>query len=596
LGAAGLHLDVDKSEFSVKKTKYLGFIIEAGQGMNMDPEKVSAITAWETPKTVKGIWSFIGFANFYHQFIRNFSEVVAPLTKLTGKGAGFVWGIEQQVAFDKLKSAFTAAPALANFDPDLETVLECDASGWATGGVLSQYGKDKVLHAVGYFSQKHDAAQANYTIHDKELLAVMKCLAQWDAELKMVQKFTVITNHKNLEYFTTRRLVLERHVRWADTLSMYNLTFVYRPGKVNGRADAMSHKEEDIPIGGDDDRTISREFQTLRPVTKQEFTKAEREAGALLCFLAQIAFSHPMRGSLLPARNGGHNAWAVQEEPAGAQDKTTIETPPVVELKAGTPAPAETLEEGDEDTSNRRWAEAIDQDPTYKDAIAALKEGARKFPPNAGIKVSLSECSLSEEGLLMYRDRKWVPNNALLRTNIIAKTHNSPAAGHPGRGNTYSILARTYFWPGMLSNIQQFIQNCKVCGRTKPWRELKWGLLRTLPLPDRIWKKIFMDFITDLPLSDGYRNLMVVTDCLSKDVILIPLPNLKVVTVANAFLERVVAYHWLPDYIVSDRGSQFLSNFWTTLCSKIGIKQRLSTAYHPQTDGLTERMNAVIEA
>jgi hypothetical protein len=89
LGAAGLHLDVDKSEFSVKKTKYLGYIIEAGQGLSMDPEKVSAITAWETPKTIKGIQSFIVFANFYRQFIRNFSGVVAPLTKLTGKGASF---------------------------------------------------------------------------------------------------------------------------------------------------------------------------------------------------------------------------------------------------------------------------------------------------------------------------------------------------------------------------------------------------------------------------------------------------------------------------------------------------------------------------
>jgi hypothetical protein len=154
------------------------------------------------------------------------------------------------------------------------------------GGVLSQYGKDGVLQAVGYFSQKHDAAQANYTFHDKELVAVTTCLAQWDVELKMVRKFTVITHHKNLEYFTTRQLLSERHVCWADTLSMYNLTFVYRPGKVNGRADAMSCKEVDTPAGKDNNSMMSRESQMLRPVTKQEFTKHEREAGASLCFLA----------------------------------------------------------------------------------------------------------------------------------------------------------------------------------------------------------------------------------------------------------------------------------------------------------------------
>jgi hypothetical protein len=163
--------------------------------------------------------------------------------------------------------------------------------------MLSQYGKDGVLRAVGYFSQKHDAAQANYTIHDKELLTVMKCLAQWDVELKMVRKFTVITDHKNLEYFTIRRLLSKRHICWADTLSMYNLTFVYQPGKVNGRADAMSRKEEDTPAGEDNNQMVSREFRMLRPVTKQEFTKHEREAGASLCFSARIAFSRPVRQS-----------------------------------------------------------------------------------------------------------------------------------------------------------------------------------------------------------------------------------------------------------------------------------------------------------
>jgi transposase InsO family protein len=88
---------------------------------------------------------------------------------------------------------------------------------------------------------------------------------------------------------------------------------------------------------------------------------------------------------------------------------------------------------------------------------------------------------------------------------------------------------------------------------------------------------------------------MVVTNRLSKDVVLIPLTNLEVETVADAFLERVVAYHWLLDYIVLDRKSQFLSNFWTTLCGKLGIKRRLSTACHLQTDGSAERMNAVVE-
>lgn len=105
-----------------------------------------------------------------------------------------------------------------------------------------------------------------------------------------------------------------------------------------------------------------------------------------------------------------------------------------------------------------------------------------------------------------------------------------------------------------------------------------------------------MDFITGLPESAGNYNLMVVTDRLSKDVTFIPLPDLEVETVARAFITHVVAHHWVPDAIVSDRGSQFLSEFWGTMCKMLRITRRMSTAFHPQTDGSTERMNSVVEA
>ena len=105
-----------------------------------------------------------------------------------------------------------------------------------------------------------------------------------------------------------------------------------------------------------------------------------------------------------------------------------------------------------------------------------------------------------------------------------------------------------------------------------------------------------MDFITELPESKGNTNLMVVTDRLSKDVILIPLANLRAETVADAFIHDVVAYHWFPDAIVSDRGSQFVSQFWKYMCDKLGVLRRLSTAFHPETDGSTERMNSTVEA
>ena len=134
---AGLQLDIDKCEFEVQSTKYLGFIIEAGNGVRMDPEKVSAINSWQSPTSPRAVRAFIGFANFYRRFIRKFADIAAPLTALTQKDRKFEWTEAAEGAFQRLKHAFTVAPVLMQFDPDRETRVEADSSGWATGGVLS---------------------------------------------------------------------------------------------------------------------------------------------------------------------------------------------------------------------------------------------------------------------------------------------------------------------------------------------------------------------------------------------------------------------------------------------------------------------------
>jgi hypothetical protein len=240
---AGLQLDIDKCEFEVKSTKYLGFIIEAGKGIRMDPEKVKAIIEWATPQSVKGVRSFLGFANFYRQFIRGFSEIVAPLTDLTKKtDTTFQWTREADCAFKLLKELFTTAPILTQFDPDRETVLEADSSGWATGGVLSQYDEENLLRPCAYFSRKNSPAECNYEIHDKELLAIIRCLQEWESELSSVPRFKIITDHKNLRYFTTLRRLTERQMRWADILSRFDFTLQYRPGKLGVRPDALSRR------------------------------------------------------------------------------------------------------------------------------------------------------------------------------------------------------------------------------------------------------------------------------------------------------------------------------------------------------------------
>ena len=151
----------------------------------------------------------------------------------------------------------------------------------------------------------------------------------------------------------------------------------------------------------------------------------------------------------------------------------------------------------------------------------------------------------------------------------------------------------------MNQQVRQFIRNCHICGRSTIWRDKKKGLLKPLPLASRMWNEISLDFITDLPHGGQTRAtvLLVITDRFGKGSILLPVPpdSWDAEGFAQLFLNRYVPHHWLLAAITSDRGVQFVNGFWSHLCKLLKIERRLSTAYHPETDGATERRNQEVE-
>src|SRR5204863_9572831 len=153
------------------------------------------------------------------------------MTQLLRKEVPWLWGPDQTAAFRALKTAFTTAPVLAYYDYNKRTVVETDASNWASGGVLSQADADGKLRPVAFFSAKHSAPECNYEIYDKELLAIIKALEEWQPELQGTeQPFKIIMDHKNLQTFMTTKQLNQRQVRWAEFLSQFNFVITYRPG------------------------------------------------------------------------------------------------------------------------------------------------------------------------------------------------------------------------------------------------------------------------------------------------------------------------------------------------------------------------------
>jgi transposase InsO family protein len=175
------------------------------------------------------------------------------------------------------------------------------------------------------------------------------------------------------------------------------------------------------------------------------------------------------------------------------------------------------------------------------------------------------------------------------------EAYDSLLTGHLGKNTLYGIIARKYYWPGMSMDVRRFISYCEVCRSSQVWKEKRWGLLKSLPIPNRIWREILMDFITKLLVSDRYTNLLMIVDRLGKGVVLILLKDITTEAVAWAFIQFFMPDYGLPEGIISDWGPQFVSLIWKRICEVLRITRCLSTAWHPKTDSSTERRNSDIK-
>lgn len=555
LGDAGLQLDVKKSEFEAESILYLGYIIEVGKGVRMDPKKVEALRTWEAPTSVRGVRSFLGFANFYREFIPRFSEVASPLTALTKKDQAFEWHEQAQNAFDELIRQMVQAPALAAWDPDAETIVEADASGYVIGGALLQRStKDGLWRGVGYYSRKMTPAECNYPIHDKEMLAVVACLKEWRADL-VGKRFVVHSDHKNLAYFRQSQSLSERQMRWAGDMLSFDFVIKHQPGVSQVLSDALSRRDQDLPQNAEDDRIRERSVQFLDE--EEGFLKVHVRVVQVLAadVLVESVTRDVARGTIDSTSSRLDRAKQsctapnvqVRETDVLVESMTRDTTSQTSSSTAPTLSSTEpwTLPPFEDPQMQQLWIEALEHDTRFREIFDRVQAGDRRFEPSWGLAVSPSECAVDVNGRLLWRGAFWIPDYEPLRTRLIQRVHDSPLGGHPGRESTRDLLRREFIWPRMGDDVRRFVRNCSTCGRSKVWRDQKKGLLKPLPVPDRQWSEF--------------------------------------------------RHHGLPRAIVSDRGTQFVGLFWGEVCSALGITRRLSTAWHPQTDGSTERANQELE-
>ncbi|KAI3650144.1 hypothetical protein MP228_005001, partial [Amoeboaphelidium protococcarum] len=521
-----LYCNISKCQFAQKKLKYLGYILSE-DGISMDPRKVEAVLNWPVPKNVNDVQKLYGFLNFYRRLIYQFAELTSPFTKLLKNDVQFDWGPEQQQAFQRVKDVFSNPKFLAHPDESKPFIVETDSSDYAIAGVLSQYDEKNELRPVAFYSRQMIPAERNYEIYDKELLAIHECFKEWRHFLQGADhQVTVLTDHKNLQYFMTTKQLTRRQARWAIFFSEFDFVLTHRPGSLNGKADLLSRRS-DYFIQED-----KANFLRLLDPSKVVHSNS-------LC-----VFSSDVQANELESND--------------------LEWPEYV----------------------LRWLQTGNW---YEEMTQAQLTQCQSESGNFSIDDDGNLVRVLNDG---KSKRRYLKSSE--RCDQLVRLHDS--LGHLKFDSVIDLIELRYWWPTLRQDVKEHIARCQFCQLAKS--KSKNGIdtpVRPIPPAALPFERWGIDFVQDLALTkSGNRHIVTAIDYATRWVVAKAVPNRDAATVANFIYEEIVTNYGSPIEILSDRAKSFLDEGVQYYKQKWNIKHVLSSPYHPQTNGMVERMHAML--
>jgi RNase H-like domain found in reverse transcriptase/Reverse transcriptase (RNA-dependent DNA polymerase) len=242
-----LWVQPDKCEWKKSKVMFCGFMVGDG-AIELDPEKLKAITEWQPPRdggpqAKTRVREYTGFCNFYRDAVDRYSEIAKPLTDLTSKTVKWQWTAKEEASWQLLKTAILAAPVLAAYREELPIECHTDASDKAIAATVEQKFDCGHRQPIAFYSRKLNPAEKNYTVHDKELLAIVKTFHHFRHWFHgSPEPIKVWSDHKALQHFLTKTELTQRHARWAELLGEFRFHIQHVKGRENRAADALSRK------------------------------------------------------------------------------------------------------------------------------------------------------------------------------------------------------------------------------------------------------------------------------------------------------------------------------------------------------------------
>ncbi|QRV75096.1 Retrovirus-related Pol polyprotein from transposon [Ceratobasidium sp. AG-Ba] len=629
---------------SPKKCKIgFDFLILLGQrvsrlGLSTQKEKVDAILGMAPPKNVPQLRTIIGAIVYFGHMIARMAETWVP----------WQWGDLEQKSWDLVKRALTSAPVLVYPDTDKPFRLYTDASDVGLAGVLQQIQLIKVKDLTGtrafeclekaykakqpipklctpvpnnehvvaggdkewnttnwldtqvpiervcaFWSRILRKEERNYSATECEGLALKEALVKWQGLLEGA-KFVAFTDHSALIFIGRNESVNTRMTKYNLFYASYpGMTIMHRAGRVHDNADPLSRYLFRIPYS---DNPLPLEHKSLKLGDGKENLsldeiKLDKSNDAIKNTFKEI---HPQQAQeidhLVSQYVTSHlDDYAPSLEVLQVQVKSDNEysseytTAYKLELIASI-SPQET----------NRFLDAYIKDDHFSKVISVLSDKPSQHNS------SYPQYSIGDNRLIYFTGAEGSPRLCVpkaLIPEVLKEVHELASEGaHTGYARTYNRVCATYYWPGMAKQVEQFVNTCDVCQKTKPKRHGKIGYLQPIPIPEQPFEVITLDFIMDLPESQGYNAILVIVDKLTRYAHFIPCTTkINEVETAALFCEHIWSQYGLPRQIISDRDARWTGAFWDHLTTILGIKRALTTAHHPQADGQTEVMNQTLE-
>ena len=542
LDAEDVKIKLSKCNFFRTSIPFLGHIISRN-GIAPQSDKVKAIQDWPEPKSVNETQQFMGLVNYYRRHVNHLADVAAPLTGLSEAKGDFrsQWTPQHSIAFKKVKEYLASPEVLALPDMSLPFLVKTDASKVAVGGSLHQIqkGEDRV---IAFESKKLLDEQTRWPTHERELFAMVHCFKTWRHYVQG-SVVTFIGDHKPLKELKTQKHLSDKQARWLSFLESFDYSFDYIAGKLLIGPDGFSRRPDYLNV---------LSLVKLEPGTSYSVWALADE-----------------RAEDLDSSAPNH-----QVEPIAPEDYESATSYD----KCGTAI-------GDLHIAGK-WFQDLKETYLKDDICKKLLAGETvlHYQLFKGL-VYHSERPRSAQALL------YIPNDATLRNEVIAEVHDVPFQGHFSREKTVERLQRYFYWPNMTESVRFFLKSCDKCNRHKYATHKPSITSVPYNVPDYPWDVMCMDEKSGLPMTPrGNNATWVFVDRLSRRGHAIPCPhNMDTPALVQLWLTHVFKHHGVPHTIISDRGPQFTSNFWSELWSTLGTGLNIATTNNPQTDGGSER-------